>query len=154
MLGSLGVANPHFVGLSMADDRHDLRSQASGRVQEPGALRHVQPRSPEAQPVWDERIKIASEKGMEPLVEPTLKRWFTEPFLAKRDSVVERVAALIRNTAAGLRWLLLGDPQDQSDRPARRNQVSGSGHRRRPRRRYAGAHVRKRSTRRFQARSW
>jgi 3-oxoadipate enol-lactonase len=35
---------------------------------------------------------------MAPLVESTLKRWFTEPYLAKRSSVVERVASLIRTT--------------------------------------------------------
>jgi len=55
---------------------------------------------PEAQPVWDERIKTATEQGMEPLVEATLKRWFTEPFLTRRGKVVERVAELIRHTPA------------------------------------------------------
>jgi 3-oxoadipate enol-lactonase len=48
--------------------------------------------------VWEERIKTATEQGMEPLVEPTLKRWFTEPFLAKRGKVIDRVAAMIRST--------------------------------------------------------
>jgi hypothetical protein len=37
------------------------------------------------------------QQGMAPLVEPTLKRWFTEPFLAKRNSVVS-ASRLIRNT--------------------------------------------------------
>ena len=55
---------------------------------------------PEARPVWEERIQTATQSGMEPLVEPTLKRWFTEPFLAKHPPVVERVARMIRSTPA------------------------------------------------------
>ena len=53
---------------------------------------------PEVQPIWDERIKTATEKGMEPLVEPTLKRWFTEPMVSRRPPVLDRVAAMIRAT--------------------------------------------------------
>ena len=48
--------------------------------------------------MWAERIATAERQGMEPLVEPTLKRWFTEPFLAQRGPVVERVAQMIRRT--------------------------------------------------------
>jgi 3-oxoadipate enol-lactonase len=93
------VANPHFVGLSMGG-----MIGMTYALKHPGVFKSLvlcdtsSRVPPEAQPVWDERIKIATEKGMEPLVEPTLKRWFTEPFLAKRNSVVERVAGLIRNT--------------------------------------------------------
>ena len=99
LLSKLGVTNPHFVGLSMG-----------GMIGMTYALKH--PRAfkslvlcdtssripPEAKPIWEERIKIANEQGMEPLVESTLKRWFTGPFLAKRSSVVERVAGMIRST--------------------------------------------------------
>lgn len=35
---------------------------------------------------------------MEPLVEATLSRWFTEPFRATRRDVTDRVAAMIRAT--------------------------------------------------------
>jgi len=55
---------------------------------------------PEVQPVWDDRIKTATGMGMEPLVEPTLKRWFTEAMLAKRPPVLDEVAAMIRATPA------------------------------------------------------
>jgi 3-oxoadipate enol-lactonase len=37
---------------------------------------------------------------MEPLVEPTLERWFTAPFRARRRDVMERVGAMIRSTPA------------------------------------------------------
>ena len=100
LLGKLGASNPHFVGLSMGGMigmtyalkyPHALKSlvlcDTSSRI------------PPEAQPVWEERIQTATKQGMEPLVDSTLKRWFTEPFLAKRNATIERVAAMIRNTA-------------------------------------------------------
>jgi 3-oxoadipate enol-lactonase len=35
---------------------------------------------------------------MEPLVEPTISRWFTEPFRTSRTDVIERVRTMIRST--------------------------------------------------------
>jgi 3-oxoadipate enol-lactonase len=52
----------------------------------------------EAKPQWQDRIKTAETQGMEPLVEPTLARWFTEPFRKSRQDVVGRVAEMIRKT--------------------------------------------------------
>src|SRR2546428_12730683 len=52
----------------------------------------------EARPLWREGNKTAESGGMEPLVEPTLSRWFTAPFREKRKDVVDRVAAMIRST--------------------------------------------------------
>ena len=99
LLASAGVERPHFVGLSMGG-----MIGMTYALAHPGALRSLvlcdtTSRIPEdARPVWAERIATAQRQGMEPLVEPTLKRWFTEPFLAKRSSVVERVAGMIRST--------------------------------------------------------
>lgn len=52
----------------------------------------------EAQPLWNERIKIAESDGMQPLVEPTLGRWFTAPFRQARPEIIDRVRAMIRST--------------------------------------------------------
>jgi 3-oxoadipate enol-lactonase len=52
----------------------------------------------EAAPMWQERIRVAESKGMEPLVQATLERWFTEGFRKNSKDQVERVAALIRST--------------------------------------------------------
>ena len=101
LLGALGVTNPHFVGLSMGGMIGMTYALKYPGVFKSLALCDTSSRIPvEAGPIWEERIKTATEQGMAPLVEPTLKRWFTEPFLAKRNSVVERVAGLIRNTPA------------------------------------------------------
>jgi len=53
---------------------------------------------PEAKPIWDQRITTAETKGMEPLVQPTVERWFTAGFRAKHVDVVDRVRAMVRTT--------------------------------------------------------
>jgi len=101
LLSKLGVGNPHFVGLSMGGMIGMTYALKYPRAFKSLVLCDTSSRiPPEAKPVWAERIQIATEQGMEPLVEPTLKRWFTEPFLVKRGSVIERVADMIRKTPA------------------------------------------------------
>lgn len=101
LLKALKVEQPHFVGLSMGG-----MIGMTYALKYPGAFKSLvlcdtsSRIPPEAQPIWDDRIKIALEQGMGPLVEPTLKRWFTEPFLAKPSNVVDRIAGLIRSTPA------------------------------------------------------
>ena len=101
LLDGLGVESPHFIGLSMG-----------GMIGMTFALKHpkrfrslvlcdTSSRIPkEAGPVWEGRIKIAAEQGMEPLVEPTLQRWFTEPFYKANKPMMTRVGQMIRNTQA------------------------------------------------------
>ena len=48
--------------------------------------------------MWEERIRIAESKGMAPLVQPTLERWFTEPFRKAHPEKVKPVATLIEKT--------------------------------------------------------
>jgi 3-oxoadipate enol-lactonase len=99
LLGKLGVANPHFVGLSMGGMIGMTYALKYPRALKSLVLCDTSSRIPaEAKPIWQERIKIATEQGMDALVDSTLKRWFTEPFLAKRSKVIERVAAMIRAT--------------------------------------------------------
>jgi 3-oxoadipate enol-lactonase len=52
----------------------------------------------EAKPMWDDRIHAAETAGMEPLVEPTLARWFTEPFRQQGAPVLDHVRTMIRTT--------------------------------------------------------
>jgi 3-oxoadipate enol-lactonase len=99
LLQALEVERPHFVGLSMGG-----MIGMTYALRYPGQFRSLvlgdtsSRLGPEVQPVWDDRIRTATEKGMEPLVEPTLKRWFTEAMLAKGPSVLDKVAAMIRAT--------------------------------------------------------
>jgi 3-oxoadipate enol-lactonase len=99
LLQALQVDRPHFVGLSMGG-----MIGMTYALKYPGRFRSLvlcdtsSRLGPQVQAIWDERIKTATEHGMEPLVEPTLKRWFTEPMVSAHPPVLDRVAAMIRAT--------------------------------------------------------
>jgi 3-oxoadipate enol-lactonase len=99
LLTALGVERPHFVGLSMGG-----MIGMTFALKYPGVLRSLvlcdtsSRIPPEAQPVWDDRIRTATTQGMEALVESTLERWFTKECLTRRPPVVEKVAGMIRAT--------------------------------------------------------
>lgn len=93
LLDALGIDKVHWVGLSMG-----------GMIGQSVALNHADrllklalcdttaiiPK--EAQPIWQERIDAAREKGMESQVEATMERWFTPSFLSQNSPML----ALIR----------------------------------------------------------
>jgi 3-oxoadipate enol-lactonase len=45
-----------------------------------------------------QRIRIVTERGIEPMFEPTLERWFTESYRRGNPHVMARIGALIRAT--------------------------------------------------------
>jgi 3-oxoadipate enol-lactonase len=47
---------------------------------------------------WEERMAIAREQGMEPLVEPTAARWFPEGALGAQPALAAKVKEMIRTT--------------------------------------------------------
>jgi 3-oxoadipate enol-lactonase len=99
LLGTLGIGRTHWVGLSMGG----MIGQALA-LKQPGLFRSLvlcdtTSRIPaEAKPLWDQRISTAESQGMEPLVEPTLERWFTGPFRERGGAMLDRVRAMIRST--------------------------------------------------------
>ena len=101
LLQALGIQSTHFVGLSMGG----MIGQTYA-LKYPGtftslALCDTTSRYPaDAGGAWLERIRIIEAHGMEPLVAPTLARWFTEGFRKTRPEVVEKVASMIRTTPA------------------------------------------------------
>lgn len=99
LLDVLKVDHAHYVGLSMggmigmtAALKHPARFASLALCDTSSRV------PPEAAPVWEGRIKAAKEQGMEPLVEPTLQRWFTEPFYTAQKAVMTRVGQMIRST--------------------------------------------------------
>ena len=99
LLEHLDIEKTHYVGLSMggmigqtlvlkAPDLFDRVVLAD--------TGHAQ--TPETRKQWEERIKTAETKGMQPLVQGTLERWFTEPFRKSQPEVVKRIADLIQGT--------------------------------------------------------
>jgi 3-oxoadipate enol-lactonase len=100
LLDALGIAETHFVGVSMG-----------GLIGMTAALR--QPRriktltlcdttacyGPGVRPMWEDRIRVAEIHGMTAtLVDRTMAIWFTEEFRAKHREVVDRVASMLRTT--------------------------------------------------------
>jgi 3-oxoadipate enol-lactonase len=54
--------------------------------------------TPQSAAQWEERIVVAQKGGMEPLIEPTIARWFPPDVLAKNPPYLDRVRAMIRAT--------------------------------------------------------
>lgn len=96
-----GVTRSHWIGLSLG-----------GMVGISLALRHparlaslvacdCRAESPPAYAaVFDERIRVTREQGMEAMVAPTLGRFFTETFAAARPDMIETFGDMIRETSA------------------------------------------------------
>ena len=101
LLRALGIAKTHWVGLSMGGMIGQTLALKAPELFRSLSLCDTSSRIPaEAKPVWQERIKTAETQGMEPIVEPTLGRWFTAPFRQSRKDLMDRVGAMIRNTPA------------------------------------------------------
>ena len=99
LLDGLKITKPHFCGLSMGG----MIGQTFA-LKYPGALKTLiladttSQYAPEAAALWAGRGKTATEQGMEPLVQGTLERWFTEGYRKSHTETVGGVAKLIRNT--------------------------------------------------------
>jgi 3-oxoadipate enol-lactonase len=99
LLKALGITRTHWVGLSMGGMIGQTLALKAPELFSSLALCDTSSRMPaENKPLWQDRIRIAETQGMEPLVEPTLARWLTEPFRKSRKDVVDKVATMIRTT--------------------------------------------------------
>ncbi len=99
LLDGLGIEETHFIGLSMGGMIG--MTFALGHPERFRSLTLCDTSSripPDAAPVWEGRIRTAAEQGMEPLVEPTLQRWFTEAFYKSNKAMMKRVGQMIRTT--------------------------------------------------------
>ncbi len=99
LLGGLGITETHFVGLSMGGMIGQVYALQHPEMVKSLVLCDTTSRYPSAAgAVWEERIRTTEAKGMAPHVEPTLGRWFTAPFRARRKDMMARVGALIAST--------------------------------------------------------
>jgi 3-oxoadipate enol-lactonase len=101
LLDGLGIPATHFVGLSMGGMIGQVFALKHPAMVQSLVLCDTTSRYPAAAaPIWEDRIKAVGAKGMEPMVAPTLERWFTAPFRARRRDLMERVGTMIRSTPA------------------------------------------------------
>ena len=101
LLDGLGITATHFVGLSMGGMIGQVFALEHPGMIQSLVLCDTTSRYPAAAaPVWEDRIKTVGAKGMAPMVAPTLERWFTAPFRARRRDLMEKVGAMIGSTPA------------------------------------------------------
>jgi 3-oxoadipate enol-lactonase len=95
VLDALGVARAHFLGLSMGGMVGMwVLTNAAGRFDRAvlaNTAAHMGPPD-----LWNGRIALAQEGGMEATVEPTVKRWFPAEFHARAPAAIDRMRAMIR----------------------------------------------------------
>lgn len=99
LLDHLKISQTHYCGLSMGGMIGQTFELKYPGVLQTLVLADTSSRiPPEVGPMWEERIKIAQSQGMQPLVQPTLERWFTPAYRAAHPETMQRVGALIANT--------------------------------------------------------
>ena len=93
LLNALNMNKVHFVGLSMGGMIGQYLALNHPHRLESLTLCDTAAIVPaEAQPIWQERIEKAHQKGIEALLEETMERWFTPSFLKQNSPML----ALIR----------------------------------------------------------
>ncbi len=92
LMDALGLEAVHWVGLSMGGMiGQNLALRRPERLRSLG-LCDTSSRIPAAAgPTWEERIEIVGRQGMQAILDATLERWFTAPFLA---AAADRVAPI------------------------------------------------------------
>ena len=97
---ALGIRRSHLVGLG-------LGSCITMRVaiDHPGRIDRLAPTccrakmTPEFAAMWHKLHAAVSESGIEPIVEPTAQRWFSDDFKARNPGVLDAVRSMIRGTS-------------------------------------------------------
>jgi 3-oxoadipate enol-lactonase len=99
LLDALSVKKGSFAGLSMGGatalglaERHPEHFERIIVCDSPCQS------TPQSSQQWEERIAIAQKDGLEPLVEPTIARWFPPETVAKNSPHLDKVRAMIRAT--------------------------------------------------------
>jgi 3-oxoadipate enol-lactonase len=102
LLDALGIKKVRFVGLSMGGMiGQGLALSHADRLENLVLCDTAALLPEEAQPIWQERIDVAREKGMEALVDGTLERWFTQDFIKENPPEMEQVRQQFLSTPVG-----------------------------------------------------
>ena len=97
LIDALGLGEVHFIGLSMGGMiGMTLALKAPGRLR---SLLLCDTAAEMPAGVWDERIATARAQGIEPLLEPTMARWFTPEFRASSPETIAWIRGIASGTA-------------------------------------------------------
>jgi 3-oxoadipate enol-lactonase len=99
LLAHLGVARTHWVGLSLGGMVGQALAIAQPQLLGRVVLANTTCKAaPNAVALWGDRARIARTEGMAALAEPTLSRWFTEPYRQAQSAAMQGVARMIAAT--------------------------------------------------------
>ena len=99
LMDALDIKRANFCGLSMGGATAlGLAQRHPGRIERAIVADSGCASTPQSAQQWEERIAAAQKGGMEPLVEPTVTRWFPADVVAKNPPYLDRARAMIRNT--------------------------------------------------------
>ena len=97
LLDALGIEKAHFMGLSIGGM---IGQQLGARYPERiyslslcNTASEMPPRN-----LWEERFEIARTQGIAGLVDGTIQRWFTAPFIERAPQEIEKVRQMILGT--------------------------------------------------------
>ncbi len=103
LLAALGIEKTHFVGLSMGGMIGQTLALDHPEVLESVVLCDTASgRGPQTEEMWNEtwrqRIEAALADGLEPNVETTIERWFSDGFVSDNGDIIDDVRTMIRTT--------------------------------------------------------
>jgi 3-oxoadipate enol-lactonase len=102
LFDALAIRRATFVGVSMgAITALRLAARHAGRLDRIVACDGQWVAPAGARELWEERIAVVQNQGMEALVEPTVRRWFRPEFIAGNPPSLEKVRRMIATTPAG-----------------------------------------------------
>lgn len=97
LLDALGIEKAHFMGLSIGGMiGQQLGVRYPERVHSLSLCNSASEMPPRS--LWEERFEIARTQGIAGLVEGTIKRWFTAPFIERAPKDIEKVRHMILGT--------------------------------------------------------
>ncbi len=99
LMDVLGIKKAHFAGLSMGGATAlGLAQKHPDRLDKVIVCDSPCQSTPVSAQQWEERIVIAQKQGMEPLVEPTVGRWFPPEIMEANPPYIDRVRQMVRST--------------------------------------------------------
>ncbi|MBU3593336.1 3-oxoadipate enol-lactonase [Polynucleobacter sp. 71A-WALBACH] len=97
LLDALKIDKVHFIGLSMGGMiGQQLGARYPERVYSLSLCDTASEMPPRA--LWENRFAIARKEGIAGLVDGTIQRWFTAPFIARAPKDIEKVRQMILGT--------------------------------------------------------
>ena len=97
LIDQLGIRRVHFVGLSMGGMiAQQIGVRYADRVHSLSLCDTASEMPPHS--MWEERFSIAQTKGIAGLLDATIDRWFTSPFIARDPGSIEKVRRMISGT--------------------------------------------------------